>query len=60
MNKLEEKRLKKEIWRNMVGCKCPTHIDGKPYKERCTPTRVACNERLARIHRDLKKHGLTL
>lgn len=60
MNKLEIKRLKKEIWRDMRGCKCPTHVDGKPYKERCTQSRVACNERIARIKRDLAKHDLTL
>lgn len=60
MNSLKALRLKKKIWRDMTGCKCPSHIDGKPYKERCTPSRVACNERIARIQRDLAKHGLKL
>ena len=35
-------------------------IDGKPFKHGCTPAKIACNERLARVHRDFKKHGLTI
>lgn len=60
MNEREKTKLKREIWRDMAGCKCPSHVDGKPYKERCTPSRVACNERIARIQRDLAKRGLSL
>jgi hypothetical protein len=63
MTKLEEKRLRSSIWSNVAGCKCPSTVkdtSGKSIRyQGCTPRAVRCNERLARIHRELKKAGLS-
>jgi hypothetical protein len=59
-HELEERRLRKAIWRNMTGCACPNVIEWIPTRadERCSKSWVRCNERLRRIHAECESRGI--
>ncbi len=55
---------RKELWERMDGCDCPAlgaQAKGRAVfkADRCTPTAIRCNGRMATVKANFQKYGYT-